>query len=293
MIKPDVCLYHANCLDGFGAAFAIWLRFGDSVKYLPVSYGEETPWTEITGRRVAIVDFSYKRDIMWRMHSLCPSVLVLDHHKTAEAELKGFWRNTAGGPPGAHIAEAYFNMKHSGAVMAWDYFHGPEPAPLFFQLIQDRDLWTKKLAGVDDFHMAMLSFERSFTTWDRLFRAWSVAGIIDQGVGIRRYFKTLVTYHMAQAHVVTIGSHVVPAVNAPGYVASEVAGELAEKASFAGTYTIDGEMAYWSLRSRGDYGVDVSEIAKWFGGGGHKNAAGFRIPLTRMVSEGKNFKLTI
>lgn len=286
MIKPDVCLYHANCLDGFGAAFAIWLRYGDSVKYLPVSYGDEPPWFELVGRRVAIVDFSYKRDVMRRICGIASEVLVLDHHKTAEAELKAF----RGTNP---LVEVLFDMKRSGAVMAWDYFHGPEPAPLFFQLIQDRDLWTKKLAGVDDFHMAMLSFERSFTTWDRLFRAWSVAGIIDQGVAIRRYFKTLVTYHMAQAHVVHIGDHFAPAVNAPGYVASEVAGELAEMASFAGTYTIDGDTAYWSLRSRGDYGADVSEIAKWFGGGGHKNAAGFRIPLARMVSEGKNFRLML
>lgn len=37
-------------------------------------------------------------------------------------------------------------------------------------------------------------------------------------------------------------------------------------------YTKDGTIAC-SLRSNGDY--DVSAIAKVFGGGGHKNAAGF------------------
>lgn len=36
----------------------------------------------------------------------------------------------------------------------------------------------------------------------------------------------------------------------------------------------DGKFQF-SLRSRGD--IDVSEIAKKFGGGGHKNAAGFQL----------------
>jgi nanoRNase/pAp phosphatase (c-di-AMP/oligoRNAs hydrolase) len=36
-----------------------------------------------------------------------------------------------------------------------------------------------------------------------------------------------------------------------------------------------------SLRSNGGY--DVSVIAKAFGGGGHKNAAGFEVPVTTLL----------
>ena len=38
----------------------------------------------------------------------------------------------------------------------------------------------------------------------------------------------------------------------------------------------DGNYIY-SLRSRADSGIDVSAIAKKYGGGGHKNAAGFKL----------------
>jgi nanoRNase/pAp phosphatase (c-di-AMP/oligoRNAs hydrolase) len=38
-------------------------------------------------------------------------------------------------------------------------------------------------------------------------------------------------------------------------------------------------MIQFSLRSRGE--LDVSAIAKKLGGGGHKNAAGFQLPLIR------------
>lgn len=292
MFNPQVCLYHANCVDGFGAAFAIWLRYGDNnVRYIPVSYGDEPPWPEITGRRVAIVDFSYKRDVMTRIMALAESVLVLDHHKTAEAELKDLSCNTTGGPPGCPVAEVYFDVKCSGAVMTWDYFHGPGPVPTFFKLIQDRDLWTKNFEGVDDFHMALQSYPKDFDTWYRLY-AQPIAFLMDEGKTIQRYFRTLVDYHKAMPHLAHFGSFSVPAVNAPAYVASEVAGELAVNHPFAGVYSINQDKAFWSLRSRGD-GQDVSEIAKWFGGGGHRNAAGFSIPLGRMIAVPNGFRLMI
>ena len=37
--KPLV-IYHKYCLDGFGAAFAAWKKFGDTVEYLPLAYPE-------------------------------------------------------------------------------------------------------------------------------------------------------------------------------------------------------------------------------------------------------------
>ena len=56
---------------------------------------------------------------------------------------------------------------------------------------------------------------------------------------------------------------------------SDIAGELAKGRPFGAVYfdRADGKRQ-WSLRST-DEGVDVSEIAKVHGGGGHKNAAGY------------------
>ena len=51
---------------------------------------------------------------------------------------------------------------------------------------------------------------------------------------------------------------------------------MAEGEPFAACYWDTPEGRVFSLRSSSD-GVDVSEIAKQFGGGGHKNAAGFKI----------------
>ena len=75
------------------------------------------------------------------------------------------------------------------------------------------------------------------------------------------------------------------AINANALFTSELGERLAEKCgSFALLWYVhsDGEVKC-SLRSRGK--VDVAAMAEKFGGGGHKNAAGFRMPLARFVGE--------
>ncbi len=74
-----------------------------------------------------------------------------------------------------------------------------------------------------------------------------------------------------------IGGHVVPVANLP-YVFSSDAGHLMAKGKpFAACYYDTPTGREFSLRST-DEGLDVSEIAKMYGGGGHRNASGFRVP---------------
>ena len=74
------------------------------------------------------------------------------------------------------------------------------------------------------------------------------------------------------------------AANAPAFLASDLGHELANK---SGTFGLVWSMAgdgqvHCSLRSNGEY--DVSAIAKAFGGGGHRNAAGFSTDINTLVS---------
>lgn len=45
MMKTYV-LYHAHCADGFGAAYAAWLKLGNDAQYVPVKYGDPPPVME-------------------------------------------------------------------------------------------------------------------------------------------------------------------------------------------------------------------------------------------------------
>lgn len=265
-MKPNLCIYHGGCDDGFGAAFVIWQLYGDDVTYHPGVY--QVPPPDVTGLDVAIVDFSYKRPVMIEIAAKAKSVLVLDHHKTAAADLDGLSAES----PNVTVE---FDMTRSGAVMAWEHFHEGSMLPKFFRYLQDRDLWTKQMAGVDEFTAALRSYPQDFATWDKLI--FQVPELVEEGHAIQRYFRTLIEQTKKHAYLRDVGGHMVPVVNASLFMSSELAGELAQDHPFAAVYAESEGYVIWSLRSRDPGGADVSEIAKRFGGGGHEHAAGFRV----------------
>jgi oligoribonuclease NrnB/cAMP/cGMP phosphodiesterase (DHH superfamily) len=189
---------------------------------------------------------------------------VLDHHKTAMEELTG-------------LPFAHFDMNKSGAVMAWDYFHPNEPLPLLLAYVQDYDLWTKELPHTDENKAWRRSFPRTFRSWQDMAQAvsrehsWKT-----EGKAILRSEKMYIQHRASQAFEVTIDPYVVLAVNETQHF-SEVAGELAKDTRYpfgACFFVRDDGLKIWSLRSEGEF--DVSAVAKLRGGGGHRNAAGFK-----------------
>lgn len=267
--SKTLVLYHANCPDGFCAAWAAHNSLKDNAEYLPVQYGTEPPDT--SGRDVVIVDFSYKRPVMASIIESCNSLVVLDHHKTAEKELAGLG-------DGNDKCRIWYDMDRSGARMAWDYFCPDRPVPWVVDYVEDRDLWRWKLGHSREISAAIASRPLAFEWF------YEYAGIhrdteefrrlVDEGAAILRYQETVIESAVKNASEIELAGHKVLTVNTT-VLFSEVAGRLAEGRPFGATYFIrsDGKRQ-WSLRSR-DGGVDVSEIAKMFGGGGHRNAAGF------------------
>ena len=282
-MKPDLCIYHANCSDGFGAAWAAWKRFGDGVQYIPAQYGEPPP--DVVGKHVVILDFSYKRPVLLEMAAAAKTILILDHHKTAQEDLSGFcepapfeqWKDRGlnlvadAGPPIA----ALFDMERSGAGITWDFFHPGMPRPRLIDHVEDRDLWRFKIPGTREFVACLFSHPYDFKTWDRLAHDDPDA-LIAEGAAIERQTRKHVETMLPGKRAMTIGGYSVPVVNAPGWLASDIAGALAADATFAACYFDIADKRVFSLRSRGDF--DVSDIAKQYGGGGHKNAAGFQRP---------------
>lgn len=283
-MKP-LCIYHGHCDDGFAAAWCVRKALGNDVEFYPGVYQKEPPPHE--GRDVIFVDFSYKRPVLDAMATKANSVLILDHHKTAAedlADLKGppgfsVWRGAAWN---GHLSQsirmvALFDMDRSGAGLAWDYFLGGT-RPDFIEYVQDRDLWRKRLPHGDEFTIALRSYPQDFTVWDGII-ARGAQTLIKEGDGIQRYYRLRVEELKRSAYAAKIGDDLCYVSNAPYFAASEVAGELAERCEgngFGACYFEAEQGRYqYSLRSRDQF--DVSAIARKFGGGGHKNAAGFSV----------------
>lgn len=265
-------IYHGGCDDGFAAAWVARSAVGaDHAECLAAHYQQAPP--DVTGRDVVLVDFSYKRPVLLDMAARARSIIVLDHHHTAAQDLFGFPEPVPFSKwPAATGIAARFDMSRSGAGMAWDYFYPGMRRPDF---IEDRDLWRKKLAGIEEFTSAVRSYPQDFDVWDDLVGNGAEA-LISEGAAIQRYYRLIVEKMKAVAYDAKLCGYPIRITNAPSFAASEVAGELAAQATFGATFyeLADGRWSY-SLRSRGDF--DVSEIAKKFGGGGHKGAAGFTV----------------
>lgn len=278
---PDICIYHANCDDGFAAAYAVWKRFGSGVKFIPAQYGNDLP--DVAGKDVLIVDFSYKQNDMDRLAASARRVIVLDHHKTAEAELEGFLHlEAAGGPFLQRYANrviggvgVHFNMDKAGCRLAWEYCFGDEPMPEWMECVEDRDLWRFNMRITKEVSIAIRSMPRDFELWD-MFDATTLA---NEGVAIRRYVDMIVGNICDTAFQEDVAGYRVPVAACSYDFVSEVAHELLHRnpdAPFAACIVRSFDGTTYSLRSMDDR-MDVSEVARSQGGGGHRNAAGFRV----------------
>lgn len=272
MSKPLV-IYHANCLDGFGAALAAWLHFteqGVEADYFAAKHGGEPP--ECSGREVYIVDFSYKRPVLQQICAAANSVTILDHHISAQEDLDGLeveYDNLS----------VTFDMEMSGAVLTWEHFHKTTP-PMLLQHVQDRDLWRFELDGSDAINTALMSYPFDFDFWKGLMEdPDKLRALRTEGETINRFRRQLIDQYKNRAVLSTIAGFQVPVVNAPHAIISELLGELAQDYPFAAGFQDHGNKRSWSLRSRKEGGEDVAKIAEKFGGGGHRNAAGFGMQL--------------
>ena len=264
---PVHVIYHADCRDGFGAAWAAWTVLGDeTARYTPAHYGDQIPDTDPEGW-LYILDFSYP---LAQMQTLLArhrgKVALLDHHQTAMDELDG------------RIAGAHFDMERSGAAMAWEYFHPQEPVPEILLYVQDRDLWDWKLPHSKEINEALAQTEPDFHVWSAL----TIPELRRQGNELRAPAIEQIQRNLASASTSDVLGHAVPSVETDQLV-SDTAHELLQlnpDAPFAAVYhhtTQNGEpVTKFSLRSRKG-GTDVSAIARVLGGGGHVNAAGFTV----------------
>ncbi|MGK8440635.1 DHHA1 domain-containing protein [Ectopseudomonas hydrolytica] len=282
-----LCIYHANCADGFGAAWVVRQALGaENVDFHAGHYGKPAP--DVFGLDVIIVDFSYPLEELEVLTTLARSILIIDHHKTAAealAQLPPAHATFAQWADSTQRVGTVFDMERSGAGLTWDYFNPGEPRPALINHIEDRDLWRFKLEGTREIQANLFSYPYDFEVWDALMRQ-PIGAAIAAGVAIeRKHHKDVAELLAGGKRRMVIAGYDVPVANLP-YIHSSDAGHLmADGEPFAACYQDTSEHRYFSLRST-SMGLDVGEIAKQYGGGGHRNAAGFKVPFDHELVTG-------
>lgn len=264
-------IYHAGCMDGFCAAWLIHRQFPDA-EFCPANYGDDPP--DCAGKDVVIADFSYKRHVMLSIIDECKSLVVLDHHKTAKGELEGLE---------GFKCQVTFDMDKSGARLTQEWLcRYTDQSPEYYtdwlvDYTEDRDLWRHKLTFSKEINAAIRVWPLDFDHWGELaeLHHGQLSNLVIAGASILSYQAKVVQDHVGFARMEDIGGYRVPVVNATSLI-SEIAGALAVGHPFGACYFDRGDgLRIWSLRSTPE-GIDVSEVARQYGGGGHKHAAGFQ-----------------
>jgi uncharacterized protein len=270
-MKP-LCIYHKFCADGFTAGWTVWKFYGEgNVDFHAATHGDPPP--EVCDRDVCIVDFSYPRPVIEEMARHARKLTVIDHHITAAQDLEGLIRSDG-------VVDGVFDMDKAGCLLTWEWFFKDRQPPQALLAVNDRDLWKFERPWTREIFSALTSYPYDFKTWDTMMEADRIESLRQDGIALeRKQQKDIAEIISAGSHLITIAGHTVPACNVPPIWASDAAHIMAQGHPFAACFWIDGEQIAFSLRSTAD-GIDVSEIAKQFRGGGHRHAAGFKLPWT-------------
>lgn len=310
-MKPLV-IFHANCADGFGAAWAAHTKIPDA-EFVPCQYGQskidpidlelvsDGKRYPITDRDVYVLDFSFPKEQIYALNRTCDHMIWLDHHRTA------FFDFTGSPPediPSERFTQAQLDERFctivldnhlSGAMLAWQHFRGFLSPPEFLQNIQDRDLWRFKLPRTRAVCLAIKELiPNDFEAWDKLQEFAEYENLAFEGDLLLRVMNNrvdrAVNRDLKAVSLLTGSStsmsrriHKGLAANVVNDI-SEIGNAIAQKSgTYSLTFFVQGDEVICSLRSLGDY--DVSVIAKAYGGGGHKNAAGFKMPIWKFFDE--------
>ena len=286
--RVPVCLYHKNCLDGIAAAWVVWTYFEGDVELIPIQYGDPIP-DNLDSRDVYVVDFSFPAEETRELMRIC-NLVVLDHHESAARQLERLNKMlaTAGEKMTATII---IDQTHSGALVTWNHFFTHHNPPEKLLLVQDRDLWQFKHGDTRPWTSAMFSYSYTdIETFDALMRR-PVLELVAEGNALQRKQEQDVNKLAKTSRLITIDDVTLPVVNANSHYSSDLGHLLGDGHLGAVTYVDGKDGRIFSLRSRKDTGMAVNLLAERFGGGGHPNAAGFKIAFSDRRFKNSHVKL--
>ena len=296
-MKRIYIVFHKNCMDGLASAYITKaaiehnnMQFStfDELVAVPVQYGEEHIILEdesLTQDDIFyFVDFSLKRDQMCELSKKVNIINVLDHHKTAQSNLKDIEDE-------CENITVIFDMDKCGATLCYDYFKQllPQefPSRELFEYIEDRDLWKWELELSKEISAGL----RWLVEPNDIENFAQIAQRYKDEKNKLEYIGKIVTLQQQRqvdSKVKKVMDVIVEGINFKCLNATENISEIGNAICTkyntpALVYFITEEMdVVCSLRSTDDM-EDVSVVAKALGGGGHRNACGFTTNLDHLA----------
>jgi len=265
-------IFHHDDTDGrCSAAVLLKSLAGMPVNVVEVSYERGLPLESIRkNESIYIVDFSMQPAASWKkLLAVTKNVVWIDHHASAIDAAKG---------TPAEDLEGIRDVNDSAALLTWKYCFRKSP-PEAVKLVSDFDTWKHAFGEKSLCFVAGLTGrdEPENPLWKDLLADDTrvVLEVIEQGRWIRRALLSKAAEVVEKfGFEAKFAGHKCFVVNSEG-LNSEAFGEKINRYDIVATFVWTGKEYTVSLYTvRPD--LDVGKIAKLYGGGGHKGAAGFQ-----------------
>lgn len=267
------CFYHGADLDGHCSG-ALIKRFYDLAELIPINYGDKFPWETIGEQEmVFMVDFSLQPFAEMLRLADRANLIWIDHHETAIHDCR-----TSG-----WTIEGIRETGKAGCELVWEYLFSGEEMPDAVRLLGRYDVWDHGYSeDVLPFQYGMRRYDtdprRALPLWTDLFSndLVLVERIIQEGQSILRHESASnAKYAASYAFETEFEGLSAIAMNCGqlGSLAFESVFDADRHDIMIGFVRCKGQ---WMVSLYSLDGINVGEIAKRHGGGGHANAAGFQ-----------------
>jgi oligoribonuclease NrnB/cAMP/cGMP phosphodiesterase (DHH superfamily) len=276
--RPLVIYHGGGCPDGFAAALAAWEFYQGQAEFFACDHGDVKTMAdlpEVAGRAVYILDFSFAEPILAAMDAVAARLTLLDHHKSAADVLGKFT---------CRCGALHFDLKKSGARLAWEYFLPGRHLPDLVRYVEDRDLWVWKHPHSAAYLAALDMEPQEFAHWSAIADNGpeQLAAFLARGQAMDDKFNKLAADMADSATEVVFNGARGLMVNAPNVFHSLIGNLLSQKSgSFALIWTVHKSGAIKvGLRSQKNF--DCIPLAQSMGGGGHPQASAFRMDIEKL-----------
>jgi len=279
------CYYHRD-MDGKCAAAIVYDKFhselGSYLQMIDIDYKDDFDPNSISKDEVVwILDFSFHPEVMEQILKITQDITWIDHHKSAmeykySKELKGIR-----------------DINFAGCELTWKFLHPNDTMPRIVEMLGRYDIWDFSKYG-DDLNRLQSGIRLydtspqsiSWNIWlSTKYSGQDLDGIgycmdelnvlLDEGsIALKYRNRTWASLIKAWGFFATFEGYKAICCNA-GSVSSQMFDTITEDYDVMMPFIFDGKQWTISVYTKKD-NIDCAELAKKYGGGGHKKAAGFQ-----------------
>lgn len=293
-----IIIYHSKDLDGYCSG-AICKRKYPDAKLIGYDYGQEFPWAEIPEMEsVIMVDVSLPMEDMHKLLDHSGDFTWIDHHQSAIIAYEEYqsWPDYA-----ATRFTVVLRIGIAACEIAWNYLFPNELMPQSVKLLGMYDTWRQSEPNYswEDMILPYQYGMRLMVADVDSFPQYHLSGRANVNVEIEDITKTgrsILHYQRRQDELAMYGAFecdflkykaIMCNIRGANSLAFDSVVKPEHQLMVGFGYT--GRQWSFSLCTTHE-DVDVSLIAKQFGGGGHKKAAGFAVDNINQVIDLTQFK---